>query len=240
MDAIFWIGGCGMGLMPFVFAGFVVLAVALIVMSAAQAKKRRQELQQFAQRHGLSFDSGKTRGIDTTYPNFDCFDRGRNRYAENVLRGAWRGRGLLAFDYHYETTSRDSKGNTDTDHHYFSAAILTSGLPLRRLDIRPESVFDKLGAFFGFDDIDFESAEFSRRFHVKSPDRKWAYDVLHSRAIEHLLARPAHAIAFDRDYVLVWRNDRFSAAEFAQAADLGCDLLDMLPNYVVDELRRGA
>jgi hypothetical protein len=70
--------------------------------------------------------------------------------------------------------------------------------------------------------------------------QEWAYDVLHSRAIEHLLARPAHAIAFDRDYVLVWRNDRFSAAEFAQAADLGCDLLDMLPNYVVDELRRGA
>ena len=54
--------------------------------------------------------------------------------------------------------------------------------------IRPEGLFDKIKGAFGFDDIDFESEEFSRRFHVKSSDRRFAYDVLHPRMMEFLLA----------------------------------------------------
>ena len=38
-----------------------------------------------------------------------------------------------------------------------------------------------------FDDIDFESDEFSRKFYVQSSDRKFAYDVLHPRMMEFLL-----------------------------------------------------
>ncbi len=60
--------------------------------------------------------------------------------------------------------------------------------------IRREGLFDKLAGAFGFDDIDFESVEFSRRFHVKSPDKRFAYDVIHARMMEFLLAGEAAAI----------------------------------------------
>ena len=40
--------------------------------------------------------------------------------------------------------------------------------------VRPEHVFDRLASFLGFDDIDFESVEFSKRFMVKFADRKFA------------------------------------------------------------------
>ncbi|MCZ6810529.1 MAG: hypothetical protein O7D97_00875, partial [Planctomycetota bacterium] len=53
--------------------------------------------------------------------------------------------------------------------------------------IRREGMFDKLAGAFGFDDIDFESAEFSKRFYVKSPDKRFAYDVIHPRMMEFLL-----------------------------------------------------
>ena len=55
------------------------------------------------------------------------------------------------------------------------------------------------GEFFGHDDIDFESAEFSRNFYVKSSDRKWAFDILHARAMEFLLAEDgARTLAYLR------------------------------------------
>jgi hypothetical protein len=40
----------------------------------------------------------------------------------------------------------------------------------------------------GFGDIDFESIEFSKAFCVRSRDRKFAYDICHTRMMEYLLA----------------------------------------------------
>jgi hypothetical protein len=58
------------------------------------------------------------------------------------------------------------------------------------LEVRPEGFGDTLKAMVGLDDIDFESEEFSRRFYVTSGDRKFAYDVIHPKMMEFLLARP--------------------------------------------------
>jgi len=118
------------------------------------------------------------------------------------MEGTWSDRHLLAFDYHYETHSTDSKGHRRTNHHHFSAVILASALPLKPLFIRAEGFFDKLTEFVGFDDIDFESAEFSRKFYVKAKDRRWAYDVIHARTMEFLLSMPRFTIQFDRNNVI--------------------------------------
>jgi hypothetical protein len=47
--------------------------------------------------------------------------------------------------------------------------------------IRREDIGDKLIGGLGFDDIDFESEEFSRDFWVKSDNRRHAYGVIHPR-----------------------------------------------------------
>ena len=56
------------------------------------------------------------------------------------------------------------------------------------LTIAREGVFSKIAQAFGYDDIDFESHEFSRKFCVRSKDKKFAYDVCNARMIEYLLA----------------------------------------------------
>ncbi|MCK4626760.1 MAG: hypothetical protein KAV00_15725, partial [Phycisphaerae bacterium] len=101
------------------------------------------------------------------------------------------------------------------------------------LYIRREGFFDKIGQFFGFDDIDFESAEFSRKFYVKSPDKRWAYDVIHTRTMEHLLASANFSIRFDRAHVIAWRSRTNKPADFEAAAELISGILDRLPEYVV-------
>jgi hypothetical protein len=198
-----------------------------------QERQRRDALQQWAAARGLRFRQDKLRDFQSRYPHFDCLRQGeRNRYAFNVIDGDWSGRPITAFDYHYETTSTDSKGRRTRHSHYFSAVIVHSELRLEPLLIRPEGVFDKIKGFLGFDDINFESAQFSRTFHVSAPERRWAYDVIHARAMQMLLDSPRFTIQFDRQSVIATQSGRWDCPRLEQAAGVLTGLLDGLPAYV--------
>jgi len=219
------------GVIGVIALGLVV--VALVVFGILQAKKRREALMAWASSNGLRYTRHKDHSFDERFAEFNCLRQGDNRYAYNICSGKLRGRGILAFDYHYETTSRDSDGKRSTTHHHFSAVIVRANLPLKPLMIRSENIFDRIGSAFGFDDIDFESAEFSRKFHVSAPDRRWAYDVLHTRTMQFLLEQPRHSIEFDSRYVIAWRSGRKSKPEDHEMAfELIEGILDRLPEYV--------
>lgn len=221
-----------MEVFPFIIFGFILFVIVMGILSAGQARKRRQALMAWAQAHGLSFDPSHDRSFDDRFPEFGCLRSGDNRYAYNIMSGEYDGRRFLGFDYHYETESTDSDGDKKTHHHYFSAVILQANMPLKPLSIRPETIFDKIGGFFGFDDIDFESAEFSRKFMVKSPDRKWAYDVIHTRTMAFLLAQEKHNIEFDTAHVIATTGRTFKVEDYQRTVDLIDGLLDLIPDYV--------
>jgi len=212
---------------------FVAFIIAVVVFSSMAAAKRRKELGAWAAGRGLTFDSSTHHGMDDQFPEFPCLRQGSSRYAYNVISGTWGERPILAFDYHYVTGSGKHRHT-----HRFSAVILRSPVPLKPLLIRPESFLDKFAEFVGFDDIDFESAEFSSRFYVKSPDRKWAYDVLHARAMEMLLGSDTFTIQFDWQHAMAYRSGTFKPAEFESATEVVAGLLDLLPEYLVQQQTR--
>ena len=86
------------------------------------------------------------------------------------------------------------------------------------------------------DDIDFESAEFSRKFFVKAPEKRWAYHVIHQQMMEYLLEAPSFHIQFDSRDVMVWRNRRFREQDFDEAFTLIQGMLERLPEYVKKQL----
>jgi len=219
---------------------FIVLMVVFFGVFGAYAyyakAKRRKALQAWAQSKGFCFEPGRER-IEGRFPGFGCLRQGSNRYACNRVAGRWHGRPMSAFDYHYETHSTDSKGRRQTHHHAFSAVVLGNDVPLKPLFIRPEGFFDKVKDFFGFDDIDFESAEFSRRFHVSAEDKRWAFDVIHARTMEFLLAQPHFSIQFDGPHAIALRSQKFSPQDFENAATVLDGLLAGLPDYVVEQLQ---
>ncbi len=216
----------------------IALVIVLIVVGSIQAARRRKALAAWAAGRGFTFSPAKDYSYNERYPAFGCLKQGEGGwYAYNIMHGQDRGRGISAFDYHYHTTSTDSKGKKSTHHHYFSAAIVQTDLPVRPLLIRPEGFFDKITEFFGADDIDFESAEFSRRFYVKSPDKQWAFDVIHQETMEFLLAAPRFSLQFAGSHVIVYSNGTYNPAEFDAALDVVHGVLDRLPEYLLRELK---
>ena len=215
-----------------IFALFVV--AALIAVGLWFGAKRKKEIAAWATNAGLTFSPRSDRTYDNRYPEFGCLHRGHSRSAYNIASGFWNDRPLEAFDYRYVT----GHGKNRTTH-TFSGIILASGLSLKPLQIRSENVLDKLTEFFGADDIDFESDQFSREFHVKSPDRKWAFDVLHQRTMEFLLSNPKFSIEFDTESIICWRNRRFDLQKRESAISVVEGILDRLPEYLVREQRKG-
>jgi len=173
---------------------FVVLIIGFVIGAAIlggiAAKKRREAFEQLAAQLGLRFSPERDHGIPAHYSFLDKLAQGSNRYAYNMLSGTYADHQVMVFDYHYETYSRDNKGNRQTHHHYFSFFMLMFDRSFPELTIGPEGFLSKFAQAFGYDDIDFESHEFSRKFCVRSKDKKFAYDVCHARMMEYLLANP--------------------------------------------------
>lgn len=212
-------------------AGLIVLIIAvfgcIIGLHLHGLAMRRKELAAYASANRLRFSPGKDGSFDDRFPEFRCLGRGRSRFARNIISGRIDGLEIQAFDYQYTTG-----GGKNRKTHRFSALIAGSPVSLKPLLIRRENFFDKIGEFFGVDDIDFESAEFSKKFFVKSPDRRWAFDVIHPQMMEYLLEAPRFSIQFDTADIIVWRNSRFKVEDFDRARGLVRGMLDRLPDYL--------
>jgi hypothetical protein len=216
----------------------VVVVIALIIVGAyfsyLSAKKRREAMLALAAKLGLHFDPNRDSNIARQYRFLDKLRAGDNRYAFNILSGKYRDNNVTAFDFHYETHSTDSKGHRQTHHHYFSFFIL--GLPkiFPELKIGREGFFSKIGQALGYDDIDFESHEFSRKFCVRSSDKKFAYDICNAQMIEYLLTNDDLTIEIEDNALAVSFDRRLQPEQIEMNLDRLVRLRSLIPNYLFD------
>ncbi|MFT5853636.1 MAG: hypothetical protein ACI8XO_000877 [Verrucomicrobiales bacterium] len=215
-----------------VITAFIALAVISGIVSHRKKQARITELSAWARSRELQFQADEVHGFDDDHPRFECLQQGNNRYAFNVVSGKRGEHFLIAFDYHYETESTDSDGKSSTSHHYFSALMLQPRHRLKPLVIRREGFFDKLKAGFGFKDINFESAEFSKKFYVTAPDKRWAYEVINTRTMQLILDQiPKYQIEFDHEVICIAAEDELDAFGFEQAYLFASQILDGIPEF---------
>ncbi len=217
---------------PLIFIGFAALVIGLIVFGAIQAKKRREAFQLLALELGFRFQSERDTSLADKFHFLQHLDDGSNRYAENILYGELDGRRAYIFDYHYETYSRDSKGRRQTNHHWFSVFTLQLSERFPELIIKPEGLFSKLGQMLGFDDIDFESHEFSKRYSVKSRDKKFAYDFCNAQMIEFLLTQQNLIIEVERDVLSLTFRGRLAVEQIRPNITRIQRIRSLMPNYL--------
>ena len=213
-----------------IFAAFLALAVAVVVLSYLAAKKRREAMATYAAGRGWRFEAEQPLLVDRfTGPPFGL---GFGRRAYNVLYGSHDGRDLVSFDYEYKTQTTNGK-QTTTQVHRFSVLGLSMGIHMPPLSVDPENFLDRFVGRLTGNDIDLESEEFNRAFTVSCPDRKFASDVLHPQMMEFLLAAPAGRLevraGLDADGRATGSGRRRRSTRRSQVMD---GITDRVPEFV--------
>jgi len=211
-----------------VFPAFIALAVALIVFGILKARQRRETMTRLAADLGFEYYPDDPWSLEDKYAMFELFGRGHSREASNVICGEMDGRAVVAFDYQYTTGS----GKNRSTHSY---QALVMGLPIAAagLRMRTETVFDRLASWVGWDDIDFESDEFSRRYHVASEDRRFAYDIFHARLIEYLLACGQAPDLEMKGPLMILFDSQRGVENVRRLIAIGREIVASIPEYVL-------
>lgn len=214
--------------------GFIVVIVILFAVAIAVAwyldKQRREMWQAAARRYGFTYRRDDPYRIPDRYATFALFQAGHSRTASNCLEGAYQDVTVLLFDYRYKTGSGKNEST-----HSLSALMAQVGIACPYLLIRPETFFDKIGDLLGFADIDFEYEEFNRRFHVKSQDKRFAYDICHSGMMDFLLRHEKLTWEVSGDRLLLYGLGTFDPQEIEYCLDTAVGFLSHIPEY----LRKG-
>ena len=207
--------------------GMVVIIAVVIVIGYILNKKRREAMAALAVRLGLQFNPRKRRDLARRYRFLDKLRRGSNRYAYNILSGNYQGHDVTLFDYHYQV-----KSGKNTHHYNFSFFILVLPGSFPELVIDKEGFFSKVAQALGYDDIDFESHEFSRKFRVRSSDKKFAYDVCNGQMIEYLLSNIDLSIEIEGEVMAISFRSRLSPEDIEPNLNRLVKVRSLMPDYL--------
>jgi hypothetical protein len=211
---------------------YVLVGVAVIVAAIKQKRVGRQrslDLQTLAER--LKFDDfnpNRDEGFAMGWGFLSRLAQGQERYAFNILRGTYHEQSLFVFDYHYQTGSGKSRKE-----HYCTLLMLVFKETFPQVSIGPESLRAKIAAALGVgNDIKFESAEFSRTFCVRSPDKKFAYDVCNPQMIEYLLMNPGLQIEIQGPVILLAFEPQLPIGRIEFNLQRLIEIRSRLPDYL--------
>lgn len=216
-----------------IFVILIFLAIGVGIYIAWQMdKKRREELLLWATGRGWDLRPDKIKTMDRDFPGLKVFQKGHSRLAKNIIKGEFEGHPVILMDYRYVVGHGKNRST-----HNRGVVILQCDFPTVPLFIRRENPMDRVGEFFGADDIDFESSEFSRKFYVKSADRKWAFDVVHTRTMEYLLQAPSFMIEFGFGEIAVYKTGFCDPGSYEGALQMAAKLHDLIPDFVVRQMK---
>lgn len=205
----------------------LVLGAAVYYFQAKADRARREGMASVAARLGLHFIAERDVELPRQFRFLDGLAEGSNRFATNTMSGNYNGNRVLLFDYHFTTGGGNHRQVRD-----LSFFMLFLPLPFPELKIAPEGVFSTLARAFGCADINFESAEFARAFHVKSRDRKFAYDVCHPEMMQFLLQNRDLNIEIEGRVLALASERRLNPPEIVFNLTRLLQLRALMPKYL--------
>ena len=147
-----------------IFGGIGIVIVGIWAAVSVAQKKRREAWQRAAEELGLPFLDANT-GVMSRCANMKLFSQGRSRRFYNALEGDTGDTKITIGDYRYTTGS----GKNSTTHVQTRCVLHSSTMHVPNCYLRPENAFfDKIGAMFGGQDINFaDNPAFSGAYVVQ-------------------------------------------------------------------------
>jgi hypothetical protein len=153
--------------------GVVVVVIAAVIVAVViqikRGKKRTLQLQSAATLLGWQFAQAAPMNWIPNLEQFGLFSQGHSKIINNMMYGEIDGVKAAFFDYKYTVGHGKNSSTYRQSVVYFEPRNLS--LPF--FSLRPEGVFHKLIAAFGYQDIDFGNRpEFSKRYLLRGPDEQ--------------------------------------------------------------------
>jgi hypothetical protein len=208
------------------------LGVGSFFVSRYLHRKRVAELTGWAQANGWTYAEHAPDLVDR-YAGAP-FGRGFGRRARHLLRTTVDGQPVQAFEYAFKERQGSGKNRRTVTYTY---AVVATSLPVARptLQVTREHLGTRLLGAVGLDDLQLESEQFNRAFRISADDHKFAYDVLHPRTMEWMLADERASqldFRFERADLLSWERGRLRPQRVAWAGGYLLDLVKRVPQFV--------
>jgi hypothetical protein len=228
-----------------ILLGIVVLGLVCVVAYYVyqQRQKRIAAMAVLASQLGLRFSEGQDHGHDDRFAQFAIFRRGTRRIAYNTMSGSMTigpfTQSVVLGDFKFTIESGSGKNRRRVTKRFSYVLVSMPHPDVPELLLRAENFFDRIGNFFGFDDIDFESSEFSRRFHVSSSHKRFAWDLIDPRMMEFLMFENSPVVDMEEGWMCLADASVWSAETFSERLDFAGRFLDHWPDHVVRGLNEG-
>ena len=85
----------------------------------------------------------------------------------------------------------------------------------------------------GVRDLQLESEEFNKAFHIRADDDKFAYDILHPRMMEWMLFNRGLEWQFAGNALVSWGHGSFTVRDVLARLEAMNGLIDRIPPYVL-------
>lgn len=212
----------------------ITLAIVFAYRSNRRAEAARMRaLQGYAASRGWAY-AQHVPGVIPRFGNVTPFGRGEGREFSNFI-GFYVGK-LVAHSFDYKFVISSGKSS---ETHYFHVVALELPAALPQLELRPEGAEAKIAGFFGMQDLQFESDEFNRAWHIKSSNPSFAHEVVNPMMIEWLMQdhqRFAN-FAIDRDTLYTTISGRQDPRRIDALVWYLTQFLDRVPAFVWDKAK---
>ena len=206
--------------------GALLTAAAVIGVSYLGWRLKQKEaaaLRTWAARYGYHYERRDDSAMSVS--SAPPFGTGNDPKCTDVFRGTYKNTRVLFFQYEYKPVSQHQSSSAT----YQVVAIgLPSSLPL--LDIGRERFLARRG-----EDIDFENQRFNDAFKIQSPDRRFAFDVIHPRTMEWMLAdrrTRSYQWRFEGPWLMSYRLGEIDLEDVFARADFLLDIRAQVPGHV--------
>lgn len=216
--------------------GLILLSLYFVFLDYSSFKreeraiKRVKEWKQFAKWHGLNFQEWDYQGILGNFDVYSLFQSGYNKHVCNLCFGKKGNMEICTFDYPYDP---------DNEHAFATGLLITSPFIWQSISIYAKDIlgdiFDRnLSEVIRFENIKFESAEFSKQYYVKCEDKKFAYDIIHPQIMELLLHVKYLNLNIETLHktVLFRRIDPIPISEMDLLLETAIKFIDLIPEYL--------
>ncbi len=205
----------------------VVTVIALVYFQRVMRRRRVEALQQAGAGLGLFLGSeSDADALKSSLSSFHLFKQGHSRQLLGPIQGVARGAPVSIFDYRYFITSGN---NNNRSREQTVACFDLPGAALPAFSLRPETVWSKMGAMLGGQDIDFDSApDFSSRYILQGTDEAAVRRLFGDRVLAFYAARPGLCTEGGGDRLIFYRADKRVKPEALSAfLDEGLEIADL-------------